>query len=194
MLMWPGRLLHHEAVTYFQDLLRALDDAGLWSDVGERQKHMLIQALEAGEDVTWTAGGAWRADGEDLADGDVEAWLGSMAPALADCGVDLGVATLAGPHDAGSAGYSVSVNETVLGLYSFADDEPGLPATEDPWMDCTVRPAAEVNRLLAVAGSKRRVAVFWPGGNDGFSVLGDEGVLRLTSERGSSWAGQCVIP
>src|SRR5580658_7100571 len=102
------------AVTYFQDLLHALEDDGLWSGIDEPRKRALIQALDAGEDVTWAAGGAWRADGEDLAEGEVEAWLGSMAPALADCGVDLRVARLAGPYDEGSVGYSVSVNETVL--------------------------------------------------------------------------------
>jgi hypothetical protein len=52
------------AVTYFQDLLHALEDDGLWSGIDEPRKRALIQALDAGEDVTWAAGGAWRADGE----------------------------------------------------------------------------------------------------------------------------------
>jgi hypothetical protein len=33
----------------------------------------------------------------------------------------------------------------------------------------------------------RRVAVFWPGGNDGFAVLGEESVLR-------EFRWDCVIP
>lgn len=168
------------AVTPFEELLYTLEGAGLWSDVSEDQRRALTQALNSGEDVTWTAGGAWRADGEDLADGEVEAWLGSMAGSLNDCGVELRVDTASDPFEEGSVGYSVTVNGTTLSLYTFADDEPGVPATEDPWMDCSVEPAAQVNRLLEAAGSSRRVALFWPGGNDGFSVLGEESVLRRT--------------
>ena len=47
----------------------------------ESARSALIQALDAGDDVTWAAGGAWRADGEDLAEGEVETWLWGMAPA-----------------------------------------------------------------------------------------------------------------
>lgn len=89
----------------------------------------------------------------------------------------------------------MTVNEETLNLYSFAEGELGVPATEDPWMDCSVEPAAEVNRLLEAAGSSRRLALFWPGGNDGFSVLGEESVLRRTctgAETSDSW--DCVIP
>jgi hypothetical protein len=43
------------------------------SDIAEDHTRALMRALLSGEDVTWTAGGAWRTDGEDLADGDVEA-------------------------------------------------------------------------------------------------------------------------
>lgn len=57
------------AVTPFEELLYALEDAGLWSDTSDDQKRTLIKILSSCEDVTWTAGGAWRADGEDLADG-----------------------------------------------------------------------------------------------------------------------------
>ena len=176
----------------FHELLSALGDAGLWSDIAADHQRALIRTLESGEDVTWIAGGAWRVDGEDLADGEVETWLSNMAGPLQDCGVELRVATAVGPFDEGSAGYAVTVNGRTLDLYRFTEDEPGVPATEDPWMDCTVEPAAEVNRLLTAAVSSRRVAVFWPGGNDGFSVLGEESVFRRTRERAAgSW--DCVI-
>lgn len=181
-------------VTPFQELLYALEDAGLWLGTSEDQKRALIGALDSGEDATWTGGGAWHADGEDLADGDVEAWLGNMAAPLKDCGVELKIATVSAPT-LGSAGYSVRVNGTTLNLYAFAQDNPRLPATEDPWMDCTVEPASEVNRLLEAAGSSCRVALFWPGGNDGFSVLGEQSVLRRVCAGGaasSSW--DCLIP
>lgn len=183
------------AVTVFENFVSALAEAGLWSHIAADHTRALRQALLSGRDVTWTAGGAWRADGEDLADGDVEAWLGSMVGALNDCGVDLCLATVTGPHDEGSTGYSVTVNGRSLYLYSFTAGAPGLPATEDPWMDCSITPAAEVNRLLATVGSSRRLALFWPGGNDGLSVLGEEGVLRRVGERGStSGFWDCVIP
>ena len=69
--------------------------------IAGRHQRALRQALFAGEDVTWTAGGAWRADGEDLAGGDVEAWLGGMAAPLDDCGIELHLVTvIPEPHDA----------------------------------------------------------------------------------------------
>ena len=127
--------------------------------------------------MVWTAGGACRADGEDLAEGDVESWLDSIKVPLSDCGVELDIKTNCSPHDPDSAGYSVTINGTEIALYALDPADPHVPVTEDPWMDCTIKPAAQVNRLLAAAGSVCRLAVFWPGGNDGFSVLGPQSVL-----------------
>jgi hypothetical protein len=180
------------AMTLLDQLIATSEGAGLWSHVAEDQKRACIRALGSGEDVAWAAGGAWRADGEDLAEGEVEEWLRRMVVPLNDCGVELRVATVRHPYGQGSTGYSVLVNGTVLNLYTFSAEEPRVPATRDPWMDCTVGPAAEVNRLLGMAGSSRRVALFWPGGNDGFSVLGEESVLRRICESSGSW--ECVIP
>jgi hypothetical protein len=42
-------------------------------DLAEVRRRAAMQALLSGEDVTWTAGGVWHADGEDLAEGEVEA-------------------------------------------------------------------------------------------------------------------------
>lgn len=183
------------SVATFEELVSALQEAGLWSDIADDHKHALIQALMSGDDVTWTAGGIWRADGEDLADGDVETWLGSMAAALRDCGVELRVATVIGPFDEGSTGYSVRVNDRLVNLYTFSADQRGLPVAEDPWMDCSIYPAAEVNRLLETAGSKHRLALFWPGGNDGLAVLGEVTVLRRVRDRSqSSGSWDCVVP
>jgi len=183
------------SVTLFEDLLQALADAGLWEHVSADTQGVLIDTLRSGEDAAWVSGGAWRADGEDLADGGVETWLGKMAAPLLDCNVELRVASIVGPFDEGSTGYSLAVNDELLRLYEFAKGEPGVPAIPDPWMDCTLAPAGCVNRLLAAAGSNRRVAVFWPGGNDGVSVLGEERVLRRALASGSasgSWDG--LIP
>lgn len=59
------------------------------------------------ESVVWPAGGAWPADGEDLAEGDVEAWLGGMANPLRECGVELEIDTTYSPWSEGSTGYSI---------------------------------------------------------------------------------------
>jgi hypothetical protein len=123
-------------------------------------------------------GGAWRADGEDLAEGDVEDWLCGMTEPLSDCGVQLVVTTCSSPFDDRLDSYAVKVNGETLSLYAVDPADPRRPLCFDPWLECTIGPAAEVNRLLLAAGSDCRIAVFWPGSNDGFSVLGPESVLR----------------
>gem|GEM_PF-3615418 len=47
-----------------------------------------------------------------------------------------------------------------------------LWSCEDPWTDCALKPAAEVDRLLGAAGGDRLLGLRRPGGNDGFAVLG----------------------
>jgi hypothetical protein len=166
------------AVDAFERLLHGLEKAGLWRDVPQDQASALRTRLRSGQDATWSLGGAWRADGEDLAEGDVEEWLRGMTEPLSGCGVRLVVTTCSSPHDDRLDSYSVQVNGETLALYSVDPADPSQPLCFDPWLECTIRPAAEVNRLLLAAGSDRRIAVFWPGGNDGFSVLGPESVLR----------------
>lgn len=174
----PGGGARKSAPYSFERLLRDLEDAGLWRELATDHASALLHAIMSGRDAVWPSGGFWRADGEDLAEGDVEAWLRGMVEPLRDCGVDLVAATLSGPHDEGPDGYAVSVNGRRRALYSVAPADPAVPLTHDPWWDCTIEPAAEVNRLLRAAGGDRRIAVFWPGGNDGLSVLGPEPVLR----------------
>ncbi|NUR01016.1 MAG: hypothetical protein HOY79_32145 [Streptomyces sp.] len=162
----------------FERLLHDLEEAGLWRDVPPDRTSLLLRRLRSGHDATWSSGGAWRADGEDLAEGDVEVWLRGMAEPLGDCGVRLVVGTCSRPDGDRLDSYTVTVNGRTLDLYCVDPADPNLPLTDDPWLDCTAEPAAEVNRLLHDAGSDRRIALFWPGGNDGFSVLGPESVLR----------------
>lgn len=107
-------------------------------------------------------------------------WLHGLAPALAECGVALHVATV-DSCTLGSPGYAVAVNGKALELYRFDPADPRSPATEDPWMDCSLLPAAEVNRLLATAGSDRRLALIWPGSQDGIAVLSPEDTLRAAA-------------
>jgi len=169
------------AVNPFERLLHDLERAGLWRDVPHDRVPALRTSLLSGRNATWPCGGAWHADGEDLADGDVEDWLRGMAKPLGDCGVPLVVTTWSSPHRHSPSGYTVKLNGETLDLYSVDPADPRLPLTEDPWLDCTVRPAGEVNRLLTGAASNCRIGLFWPGGHDGFSVLGPESVLRAAA-------------
>jgi len=158
-----------EALSGSKDYVRTiqvLDAAGVWDGVPVAEKNAIIAILTSSESTyeewqqRWAAGGIWHADGEDLGKGDVEEWLGGLAPALAECGVDLHVTTV-DPCEWGSPGYAVAVNGKTLELYRFDPGDPRLPATEDPWMDCSIVPAAEVNRLLEETGSDRRLALIW---------------------------------
>lgn len=169
-------------VTTFERLLRELDSAGLWR--ATPGMYQIVASTRTTEDnAIWFGGGAWRADGEDLAEGDVEMWLSDMTRSLAECGVQLAVATVRRPLDEQSTGYTVRINGRDLVLYDFDPEEKDLPATEDPWMDCTVLPAAAINQLLRLAGSDCRVALFWPGGNDGISVVAPAAVLANMGNR-----------
>ena len=163
-------------MTTFDGLLRELEAAGLWRGIpGGCQ--IVSSTLTTEDNAVWFGGGLWRADGEDLADGDVEMWLTEMTGALAECGVRLEVATVRRPLEERSTGYTVRVNGQDIVLYDFDPEERDLPATEDPWTDCTIMPATAINRLLEAAGSDCRLALFWPGSNDGISVLAPKAVL-----------------
>jgi hypothetical protein len=165
-------------MTTFDGLLRELEAAGLWRGIpGGRQ--IVSSTLTTEDSAVWFGGGLSRADGEDLAEGDVEMWLTEMIGALAQCGVRLDVSTIRRPLEERSTGYTLSINGRDIVLYDFDPNERNLPAAEDPWMDCTVMPAAAINRLLEAVGSDCRVALFWPGGNDGISVLVPRAVLTV---------------
>jgi hypothetical protein len=121
----------------------------------------------------------WPADGEDLAEGEVETLLTSMTAELAERGVRLHVTTSESPHKSGSAGYAVLINGKAIHLYRLDPEQPSTPLSDDPWLDCTIQPMGRVNELLAEAGSADRVAVFEPGGNDGFAILASPAVLGV---------------
>lgn len=184
-------------VNPYERLLGDLDQAGLWRELPADESIAAVRRLKSGTGAVWWSGGGWAADGEDLADGEVEDWLRGMARPLADCGVVLDVTTSSGPwDDVPAPGYTVTVNGNPLTLYSTDAADPHLPVSGDPWMDCTLMPAAELNRLLDGAGSDRRIALFWPGGNDGFAVLGPADVLRRAGAVTTASRGEVafVIP
>jgi hypothetical protein len=106
------------AMTTFERLFRELDSAGLWR--GTPIRYQIVASTRATEDnAIWFGGGVWRADGEDLADGDVEMWLSEMTRSLAECGVQLEVATVRRPLDEQSTGYTVRINGRDVVLYDF---------------------------------------------------------------------------
>jgi len=181
-------------VDLFEHLLRSLQAAGLWRGVAPDRTAEIVRGLMSGRDVTWPSGGAWRADGEDLAEGDVEDWLRGMARPLADCGVHLTVSTGSSPRDGHADTYAVTVNGRTVDLYRVDGASGRVPLSFDPWLDCTVEPASEVNRLLRAAGTDHRLALFWPGGNDGFSVLGPANVLRRAAASSPDLAADFLLP
>jgi hypothetical protein len=155
-----------------EGLTTALAAAGLWAGLPSRDGARLRGAVAAGASpVTGLAERGWQADGEDLAEGDVEDLLRSMTDALQRRGVSLAVESVRSPRDDGSTGYTVRINGELLDLFDYDPAEPRMPRSADPWMDCTVKPLGLVNRLLDEAGSPDRVAVFYAGGNDGLAVL-----------------------
>ena len=168
----------------FEQLLSALDQAGLWRHASADDATSARSELLERQAASWTGGGAWWVDGEDLAEGYVEQWLRAMAAPLRDCGVELQVATATSPHDEASTGYAIVINGTGLPLFLYDPAEPMTPTSDDPWTDCQVLPAARVNDLLQSAESQCRLVIFWPGGNDGFAVLGPESVLRQVMASG----------
>jgi hypothetical protein len=163
-------------VSELSDLARALGTACGWTEEES-------STLTGGEDLTRADDGAWWVDGEDLAEGEVEQWLARLAPALLGCGAAVDGATAESPHQEESRGYEVTLGGERVRLFGWADGEPGVPDTDDPWRDCTVLPAAALNRRLAAAGSSRRLGLLAPGANDGLAVLADPAALASLAPR-----------
>ena len=155
-----------------EGLAAALEATGFWAGLPSRDGVRLRDEVAQGASpVTGLAERGWRADGEDLAEGDVEELLRSMIDALRHRGVSLTVESVRRPRDDRSTGYTLRINGELLDLFDYDPANRGMPLVADPWMDCTVKPLGLVNRLLDEAGSSDRVAVFCPGGNDGLAML-----------------------
>lgn len=63
-----------------------------------------------------------------------------MTVPIRACGVALDVVTEVGPHTVGTERYEVSINGETHVLYDIDLDEPGVPTSDDPWMDCAIGP------------------------------------------------------
>ena len=157
----------------------ALHRQGLWNGLPQAGQTDRVARLSQGEQIAATLEEVgWPADGEDLAEGTVEDLLTSMKPILAKRGVRLRMKTIESPHRPNSPGYAIDINGKVVDLYLFGPDDPSVPLSEDPWLDCTMLPLRRINELLAEAGSHDRVVVFEPGGNDGFAILVSPALLE----------------
>ncbi|MEY9836451.1 hypothetical protein [Streptacidiphilus sp. EB103A] len=110
------------------------------------------------------------ADGESLAEGGVERFLGEIAPALARFGLYLQVQAVEQPYlGLGHGDYVLSVNGIGCTIWN-ADDWSG----GNTWEQATARPLAVVNQLLASAGTSRvRAHTLYAGGNEGILLLMD---------------------
>jgi hypothetical protein len=180
----------------WQRLAADLDAAGFWADVAVADRERLRATVAAGgSPFSGLEEAGWLVDGEDLADGSIEQLLNEMSPALAERGVELLVETIEGPWDDGSGGYKLRINGVDVDLYRFDPAEPNTPLAEDPWTDCTFRPLAVVNRLLADAGARERIAVVSPGANDGMAyLLAADAIFVLTESPVVAADDRPVIP
>ena len=149
-----------------------LDTAGFWGRTSDAERQRLRDEVAVGASpFEGMEAVGWLVDGEDLAEGEVESLLQEFAPALADRGVHLAVETVEGPWDDGSSGYKIRINGIEVDLYRFEPNEPNVPLSDDPWTDCTLKPLAVINALLAEGGVDERIVVISPGGNDGRAFL-----------------------
>jgi hypothetical protein len=191
-----GRIPTMVAENAWQRLAADLDAAGFWADMAVADRERLRATVAAGgSPFSGLEEAGWLVDGEELADGSIEQLLNEMSPALAERGVELLVETIEGPWDDGSGGYKLRINGVDVDLYRFDPDEPKLPLAEDPWTDCTFRPLAVVNRLLADAGARERIAVVSPGANDGMAyLLAADAIFVLTKSPVVAAEDRPVIP
>lgn len=113
------------------------------------------------------------ADGEDLAEGAVEAFLRELAAPLDALGVDLRVETVNQPE---SGAYVVSINGNAILLWDHRSWTSDVEV-ENPWLAATVRPLAALNALLANAGAVERFFTLYAGGNEGLALLIDPAVV-----------------
>ena len=119
----------------------SLQRAGLWRALPDVIQVECVTRVSRGEHLVRTLEDlGWPADGEDLADGEVETMLTSMASALAERGVRLNMTTSESPYEPGSTGYGVSINGKVIDLYRLDRDQPSTPLSDDPWLDSTMLP------------------------------------------------------
>jgi hypothetical protein len=128
------------------------------------------------------------ADGEDLAEELVEAWLACMAPALEHYGLALTVETVdsscLSERLADEGDYIVMINGVRCQIWAGTEWDYDAEPPWDPWLVATLRPLAVINTLLAACGSKVRAHTMNAGGNDAVVVLIDPIVVSAMRHSG----------
>ena len=113
------------------------------------------------------------ADGEDLAEGGVEAFLAGLARPLEALGVTLHVETVSAAE---TGTYAVSINGDAVFLYD-ENSWHAVSVDDNPWFASTVRPLAALNRLLGQVGAVERFFTLYTGANEGLALLIDPAVV-----------------
>lgn len=131
---------------------RLVRKTGYWKSVGRVDFGVGPEGFEDGDGDQWPF---WILDGEALADGDVQDVVTEMTDALSRLGISLVVETIA-ETTPGSDRYAITINGEVVELYRLDGD---TPLCEDPWRECTVKPLAALNRLLASTPTTYRFGV-----------------------------------
>lgn len=151
-----------------------LREVGLWSEQPDAVREQNLQTVAAGGSPFGLPGCEefeFFADGEDLAEGDVEEFLETLRRPLLRYGVNLDVSTV----DDGP-GYTVMINGRRCVVLDDADDPD--------WLGATVRPLSVVNALLDDVNATRRVYLLYAGGNDGLALLLPPAAVHAMIESG----------
>lgn len=163
------------------ELAKVLGRLGMWDGLDpEAAAAQAAEVAAGGYPLTLPVfdGLSFDADGEDLAEGDVDVLLQEMAPALHRFGVDLQVRIVELPG-VDEDPFLVEINGRICAVWEPADWDSGRA-----WYVATVRPLAVVNELLAEAGARVRVHVLAPGENDGTAFLVDPRVVEAMRSSG----------
>jgi hypothetical protein len=159
------------------ELADGLLATSLWNELPPDERSTAAAAVRNG-DYPFNAADVpvlFDADGEELAEGEVEQFLTTLAPAMREAGVELTVST-AEPLNDEDDSYAVMINETRCLIAESRFDVS--------WLDATVKPLAQLNALLARAGSALRWHTLQAGGNDGWALLIEPSVADLMTRSG----------
>jgi hypothetical protein len=164
-------------------LAHRLLELGLWRDLDAPNLETNMRAVRQGTHP-WATELAesvmFFADGEELAEDGVEEFINDIAPFVAQFGVQLHVSTATDNSD---GEYAVVINGKRVELYI---DSLSINRSDDsfPWYAATVRPLAEVNRLLSAEGADVRFFTLYAGANDGIALLLDPEIVHLMTRIG----------
>lgn len=149
----------------------------VWNELPPAERSAAAEAVRNGE-YPFNAAEIpvlYDADGEELAEGDVEEFLTTLAPPMRAAGVELTVSA-AEPVDDADDSYALLINGTRCQIAESRFDVS--------WLDATVKPLAQLNTLLTRAGSPLRWHTLQAGSNDGWALLIEPSVAELMTRSG----------